>query len=136
MAEAAEICPVVMCGGAGTRLWPLSRKSYPKQFNRLFEGGSLFQRTLGRIKGAGYADPIILTHQDFRFIAAEQLSDSATTATRIIIEPEGRNTAPAIALAALEIAETDPSGLMLILPSDHVLGDVGAFHRAVAAGTA
>ena len=135
MAEAAKIYPVVMCGGAGTRLWPLSRKSYPKQFNRLFEGGSLFQRTLERIKGAGYADPIILTHQDFRFIAAEQLSDSGCVATRIIIEPEGRNTAPAIALAALEIAETDPSGLMLILPSDHVLGDVDAFHRAVAAGT-
>jgi mannose-1-phosphate guanylyltransferase/mannose-6-phosphate isomerase len=135
MVEAAKIYPVVMCGGAGTRLWPLSRKSYPKQFNRLFEGGSLFQRTLGRIKGAGYADPIILTHQDFRFIAAEQLSDSASTATRIIVEPDGRNTAPAIALAALEIAASDPSGLMLVLPSDHVLGDVGAFHRAVAAGT-
>ncbi len=135
MAEDAKIYPVVMCGGAGTRLWPLSRKSYPKQFSRLFEGGSLFLRTLERIKGAGYADPIILTHQDFRFIVAEQLSDSATTATRIIVEPEGRNTAPAIALAALEIAETNPSGLMLVLPSDHVLGDVDAFHRAVATGT-
>ncbi len=135
MVEAAKIYPVVMCGGAWTRLWPLSRKSYPKQFNRLFEGGSLFQRTLGRIKGAGYADPIILTHQDFRFIAAEQLSGSATTATRIIVEPEGRNTAPAIALAALEIADSDPSGLLLVLPSDHVLGDVDAFHRAVAAGS-
>jgi mannose-1-phosphate guanylyltransferase/mannose-1-phosphate guanylyltransferase/mannose-6-phosphate isomerase len=123
-----------MCGGAGTRLWPLSRKSYPKQFNRLFEGGSLFQRTLERIGGAGYADPIILTHQDFRFIAAEQLSDSGTAATRIIVEPDGRNTAPAIALAALEIEASDPSGLMLVLPSDHVLSDLEAFHRAVASG--
>ena len=134
MAEAAKIYPVVICGGSGTRLWPLSRKSYPKQFNRLFEGGSLFQRTLGRIKGAGYADPIILTHQDFRFIAAGQLADSGAAATRIIVEPEGRNTAPAIALAALEIAAGDPSGLMLVLPSDHVLNDLEAFHRAVAAG--
>ena len=79
MVEAAKIYPVVMCGGSGTRLWPLSRKSYPKQFNRLFVGGSLFQRTLERITGAGYADPIILTHQDFRFIAAEQLSDIGST---------------------------------------------------------
>ena len=135
MAEAAKIHPVVICGGAGTRLWPLSRKSCPKQFNRLFEGGSLFQRTLGRIKGAGYADPIILTHQDFRFIAADQLADCAIAATRIIVEPEARNTAPAIALAALEIAASDPAGLLLVLPSDHVLGDLDAFHRAVAAGT-
>ncbi len=126
------IYPVILCGGSGTRLWPASRKSYPKQFCPLLDGGSLFQRTLDRLAGQGYADPILLTHQEFRFVAAEQLSDAGHAASRILLEPEGRNTAPAICLAALEVAAEDPDAIMLVLPSDHLIADVPAFHQAVA----
>jgi mannose-1-phosphate guanylyltransferase/mannose-6-phosphate isomerase len=130
----APLYPVILCGGSGTRLWPVSRRSYTKQFGPLLEGGSLFQRTLGRLAGRSYADPILLTHQDFRFVVAEQLSDAGVQATRILLEPDGRNTAPAICLAALEAAGRAPDALMLVLPSDHVMGDPAAFDAAVAAG--
>jgi len=130
------IHPVILCGGSGTRLWPVSRKSYPKQFCPLLEGGSLFQRTLARIARPPYAEPILLTHQDFRFITAEQLADSAVPSARILLEPEGRNTAPAICLAALSLAERDMDAVLLVLPSDHVLSDPEPFHAAVAAGAA
>ncbi|MEO0993946.1 MAG: mannose-1-phosphate guanylyltransferase/mannose-6-phosphate isomerase [Pseudomonadota bacterium] len=126
--------PVILCGGSGTRLWPASRKSFPKQFCPLLEGGTLFQRTLDRLEGAGYAAPVLLTHQDFRFVVAEQLSDRGAEASRILLEPEGRNTAPAVCLAALEIAARDPDASMLVLPSDHLISDAAAFHRAVAEG--
>ncbi|MEM0921941.1 MAG: mannose-1-phosphate guanylyltransferase/mannose-6-phosphate isomerase [Pseudomonadota bacterium] len=128
------IHPVILCGGSGTRLWPLSRKSYPKQFSALFEGETLFQRTLGRVTAERFARPILVTHQDFRFIAAEQLHALGLTAERIVIEPEGRNTAPAICLAALIVAEIDADGVMLVLPSDHVMADIPAFHTAIGAG--
>ena len=128
------IHPVILCGGSGTRLWPLSRKSYPKQFAALFEGETLFQRTLGRVNAPGFQRPVLVTHQDFRFIAAEQIGAVGMVAERIVIEPEGRNTAPAICLAALIVAEQDPGGLMLVLPSDHVMSDLPAFHAAVEAG--
>lgn len=134
MAETGRIYPVIMCGGSGTRLWPLSRKSYPKQFNALLPGGSLFQRTVERLKGGAYAAPIVLTHQDFRFVVAEQMGEVGVTATRVVVEPEGRNTAPAICLAALAVAEMDREGMLLVLPSDHVLSDEAAFHDAVTAG--
>jgi mannose-1-phosphate guanylyltransferase len=111
LADASDIHPVILCGGAGTRLWPLSRRSYPKQFSPLFEGGTLFQRTIARIAGQGYAAPLLLTTSEFRFIVAEQLSDagletSRTGGPKIIIEPEMRNTAPAVCLAALMVAGT------------------------------
>lgn len=128
----ATIYPVILCGGSGTRLWPASRKSYPKQFCPLLPGGSLFQRTLERLSGQGYADPILLTTHEFRFVVAEQLSDAGAGATRILLEPEGRNTAPAICLAALEVAARDPDGILLVLPSDHVIRDAEAFHAATA----
>lgn len=131
MAENGGIYPVIMCGGSGTRLWPLSRKSYPKQFSPLFEGGTLFQRSIERLAGRGYADPLLLTNQEFRFIVAEQLSDAGSDATAIVIEPEGRNTAPAVCAAAHLIARDDPDGVMLVLPSDHIIADVEAFHQAV-----
>jgi mannose-1-phosphate guanylyltransferase/mannose-6-phosphate isomerase len=141
LADASDIHPVILCGGAGTRLWPLSRRSYPKQFSPLFEGGTLFQRTIARIAGQGYAAPLLLTTSEFRFIVAEQLSDagletSRTGGPKIIIEPEMRNTAPAVCLAALMVAGTDPEALLLVLPSDHLIRDAAAFHRAVEAGAA
>jgi mannose-1-phosphate guanylyltransferase/mannose-6-phosphate isomerase len=126
-----RIYPVIMCGGSGTRLWPLSRKSYPKQFSPLFEGSTLFQRSIERLSGQGYADPLLLTNQEFRFIVAEQLSDAGSDATSIVIEPEGRNTAPAVCAAAHLIAKDDPDGVMLVLPSDHIIADVPAFQIAV-----
>jgi len=129
-----SIYPVIMCGGSGTRLWPASRKSYPKQFAPIFEGGTLFQRTVERVTGPRYADPVILTHQDFRFIVAEQLAAAGRAAASILLEPEGRNTAPAICMAAHAIAARDAEALMLVLPSDHVVADTPAFDRAVAAG--
>ncbi|MEM7190650.1 MAG: mannose-1-phosphate guanylyltransferase/mannose-6-phosphate isomerase [Pseudomonadota bacterium] len=119
-----------MCGGSGTRLWPVSRKSYPKQFCPLFDGGSLFQRTLQRLEGNGYADPFLLTNEDFRFIVAEQMDSIGAKASGIAIEPEGRNTAPAICAAARMIAADDPDGVMLVLPSDHLIDDVPAFTAA------
>ncbi len=134
MSERSDIYPVILCGGSGTRLWPLSRRSYPKQFSPLFEGGTLFQRTLGRIAGQGYRPPLLLTASEFRFIVAEQLSDAGIEATGIVIEPEMRNTAPAVCLAARMVAAADPDALLLVLPSDHLIGDEGAFHRAVAEG--
>ncbi|MEM9146465.1 MAG: mannose-1-phosphate guanylyltransferase/mannose-6-phosphate isomerase [Pseudomonadota bacterium] len=132
----AELYPVILCGGSGTRLWPASRKSFPKQFCPLLEGGSLFQRTLERLEGAGYADPVLLTNQEFRFVVAEQLSDMGGSASRILLEPEGRNTAPAVCLAALEAFAWSPEATLLVLPSDHLIADREAFHRAVAEGRA
>lgn len=135
---AGRIHPVVMCGGSGTRLWPVSRRSYPKQFGKLLPGGSLFRRTLERMGGRDYADPLLLTHQDFRFIVAEQAQEAGVRPARIVIEPEGRNTAPAICTAALMVAEADPEGVLLVLPADHLISDGDAFAAAVttAAGAA
>lgn len=127
------VFPVIMCGGSGTRLWPVSRKSYPKQFSPLFPGGSLFQRTLTRLKDRGHADPLLLTNEDFRFIVAEQMDEVGVGATRIIVEPVGRNTAPAVCVAARIVAEQDPDGVLLVLPSDHLIADEDAFAAATVA---
>ena len=129
------IYPVILCGGSGTRLWPLSRKSYPKQFAPLIGDESLYQATLKRFQGSGFAPPMILTGDDFRFIAAEQLSAVGFTDAKIVIEPEGRNTAPAILCAAL-LLKDQPDALMLVAPSDHVIDDSAAFLQCAEAGAA
>ena len=95
------ITPVVLCGGSGTRLWPLSRKSYPKQFVPLTGEVTLFQATAQRLSSKEFKAPLILTNSDFRFIVTEQLSELGIDPGAVIIEPEGRNTAPAILAAAL-----------------------------------
>ena len=95
------IHPILLCGGSGTRLWPLSRKSYPKQFARLMEEESLFQASARRLSGPGFAAPIIVTGNPFRFIVTEQLAGIEQAPQGILIEPDGRNTAPAILAAAL-----------------------------------
>ncbi len=128
------IYPVILCGGSGTRLWPLSRKSYPKQFARLTGQESLFQASARRLSGAGFAPPIILTNSDFRFIVAEQLAELGISPAVILIEPEGRNTAPAVLAATLWLAETDPDASLLVAPSDHVVPDADAFRAAVSLG--
>ena len=101
MTETAQIHPVILCGGSGTRLWPLSRQSYPKQFTPLIGAQSLFQASVLRTQGPGFAAPVILTGEPFRFIVIEQLAAARMQAAGVLIEPEGRNTAPAVLAAAL-----------------------------------
>ncbi|MEO1733247.1 MAG: mannose-1-phosphate guanylyltransferase/mannose-6-phosphate isomerase [Pseudomonadota bacterium] len=126
------IYPVILAGGSGTRLWPLSRKSYPKQFAQITGETSLFQQALKRLSAPDFGAPAIMTAADFRFIAAEQLAASGIEDAEILIEPESRNTAPAILIAALRL-EDQPDALMLVAPSDHVVTDETAFLRAVRA---
>jgi mannose-1-phosphate guanylyltransferase/mannose-1-phosphate guanylyltransferase/mannose-6-phosphate isomerase len=128
------ITPILLCGGSGTRLWPLSRKSFPKQFAHILGDESLFQASARRFTGPGFADPLIVTGNDFRFIVTEQLEACGIAAAGILIEPEGRNTAPAAVAAALEILRRDPEGLMLLVPSDHAVADPAAFRQAVDLG--
>lgn len=127
------IRPVILCGGSGTRLWPLSRKSYPKQFVDLVGEHTLFQDSVLRMTGPGFAAPVILTNNDFRFIVTEQLAAIGQEAAAILIEPSGRNTAPAILAAALWLAREEPGAMMLVAPSDHVIPDAAGFRAAVAA---
>ncbi|SMO80816.1 mannose-1-phosphate guanylyltransferase/mannose-1-phosphate guanylyltransferase / mannose-6-phosphate isomerase [Thalassovita litoralis] len=128
------ITPILLCGGSGTRLWPLSRKSYPKQFSPLVGTTSLFQASAQRLSGPEFAAPMVLTNADFRFIVTEQMTEVGIDPGAILIEPEGRNTAPAILAAALWLEKTNPDALMLVAPSDHVVPDATAFRAAVAAG--
>lgn len=128
------ITPVLLSGGSGTRLWPLSRKSYPKQFVPLLNEETLFQASVRRLSGAGFAAPLVLTNSDFRFIVTEQLSAIGIDPSAVLIEPEGRNTAPAVLAAALWLAQVDQDGLMLVAPSDHVVPDAAAFGAAVEIG--
>ncbi|MFA5539703.1 MAG: sugar phosphate nucleotidyltransferase, partial [Gemmobacter sp.] len=109
-----QVYPVLLCGGSGTRLWPLSRKSYPKQFARITGGESLFQVAARRLSGDGFAAPVVVTNDDFRFIVTEQLAACGIAPRAILIEPEGRNTAPAVLAAALVLARDDPQALMLV----------------------
>lgn len=126
--------PVILCGGSGTRLWPLSRKSYPKQFVPLVGEKTLFQGSALRMVGGNFAKPIVITNSDFRFIVTEQLQEVGIDPGTILIEPEGRNTAPAVLAAALHLATKDPQAVMLVAPSDHVVPDTKAFQAAVASG--
>lgn len=132
--EQQRIHPVLLCGGSGTRLWPLSRKSFPKQFTRLIGDESLFQASAQRLTGQGFAAPLVITGSDYRFIVTEQLQAVGVDPGPVLIEPEGRNTAPAVLAAALHLAKSDPDALMLVAPSDHVVPDAAAFRAAVQAG--
>ena len=122
--------PVILSGGSGTRLWPLSRGQYPKQFLPLVSKQTMVQETLARLDGlSGLQAPIAVCNEDHRFIMAEQLREISAHPKAIILEPVGKNTAPAVAVAALTAAEND---VLLILPADHVIVDTAAFHNAVA----
>lgn len=122
--------PVVMAGGSGTRLWPLSRGNYPKQFLALAGEQTMLQQTLLRLQGLPQAAPLVICNEEHRFIAAEQMRQLQTAAT-ILLEPVGRNTAPAIALAALQAVKTDPAAVLLVLAADHVIADGAAFRAVV-----
>ncbi|ANT63264.1 mannose-1-phosphate guanylyltransferase/mannose-6-phosphate isomerase (plasmid) [Salipiger sp. CCB-MM3] len=129
------ITPVILCGGSGTRLWPVSRKSFPKQFARLIDDESLFQATAARFAGSGrFEKPVIVTNSDFRFVVTEQLSAVGIDPGAVLIEPEGRNTAPAVLAAALHLHAKDPDAAMLVAPSDHRMPDGAAFRAALEKG--
>ena len=127
------IHPVGLCGGSGTRLWPVSRKAYPKQFAPLIGDESLYQLTLRRLTGPDFAAPVIMTGDDFRFMATEQAAEIGLSDARVYIEPMGRDTAPAILTAALALKDT-PDDIMLVAPSDHVIGDTAAFLDCIKSG--
>jgi len=127
------IFPVVLSGGTGSRLWPLSRTLLPKQFLPLVGTRTMLQETLARLKGMpDLQPPVLVCSNDHRFLAAEQLREIAVMAGAQILEPAGRNTAPAVAVAALQVMDTNPEGIMLVLPADHLIRDVAQFHKVVA----
>jgi mannose-1-phosphate guanylyltransferase/mannose-6-phosphate isomerase len=123
--------PVILSGGSGTRLWPLSREAYPKQFLALAGNDSMLQATWKRVAPLASAAPLVVTNEEHRFIVAEQLREIGCAAAAILLEPVGRNTAPAIAVAALKAMEQGEDPLLLVLPSDHIIVDVDAFRAAV-----
>lgn len=126
------IDPVILSGGSGTRLWPLSREHYPKQLLCLVGERTLLQEAVGRLAGLeGVADPLLVCNEDHRFMVAEQIRELGCNPADIILEPAGRNTAPALTLAALALHERRDGGLMLVMPSDHLIQQPTAFHEAV-----
>ena len=132
-----RIFPVLLAGGSGTRLWPLSRKSYPKQFSNLIGGQTLFQQSALRLTSSAFvefAPHITLTNSDFRFIVGEQLQAVGIDPGAILIEPEAKNTAPAILAASVFAMKNDPDAILLVAPSDHIIPDTDAFHQAVRKG--
>ncbi|ARZ73169.1 mannose-1-phosphate guanylyltransferase/mannose-6-phosphate isomerase [Stenotrophomonas sp. WZN-1] len=134
----SSIQPVILSGGSGTRLWPLSREAYPKQFLPLAGELTMLQATWKRVAPIAARGPLVIANEEHRFVAAEQLQQVGAEPAAIILEPVGRNTAPAIAVAALEATRDGADALLLVLPSDHVITDEAAFRAAVqaAAGAA
>jgi mannose-1-phosphate guanylyltransferase len=138
MAESALV-PVILCGGTGTRLWPLSRASYPKQYWALAGSGdeTLLQQTQQRLEGLpGLAPPLLICNEDHRFIVAEQMRQIGVEPAAILLEPIGRNTAPAVAVAALQATTHGDDPLLLVLAADHVIRDAAAFRSTVSTGAA
>ncbi|MDO6746302.1 mannose-1-phosphate guanylyltransferase/mannose-6-phosphate isomerase [Gilvimarinus sp. 1_MG-2023] len=129
------IFPVVLSGGSGSRLWPMSRELYPKQFLPLVGENTLLQDTLQRLEGLNPKAPILVCNEEHRFLAAEQLRQIGQLDHNIILEPAGRNTAPAIALAAFTALESDPNAVLLVLPADHVINDPDSFRAVVEKAT-
>lgn len=125
------ILPVIMAGGTGSRLWPLSRELYPKQFLKLVDSQSMLQATVERLKGIEHHSPMFICNQEHRFIVAEQLRLMNAASSGIILEPVGRNTAPAIALAAIHAMNQGHDPILLVLAADHVILDVSQFHQAI-----
>ena len=125
-----KIVPIILCGGSGTRLWPLSRKSFPKQFLALSSESnkSLLQLTLERIKDLiGVQEPILVCNEDHRFLVAEQMRQINIKPKTILLEPFGRNTCPAITLAAIKALEFEDDPILLVLSSDHMIKDKEKF---------
>ena len=133
----AQIHPVILSGGAGTRLWPLSRASYPKQLLKLASERTMLQDTAARgLSDVGFAAPLLVCNEDHRFLVDDQLKEIGVKPQAILLEPLARNTGPAIAAAALWLLARDPDALMLVQPSDHVIASLADFHDAVMRGLA
>ncbi|HFD91854.1 MAG TPA: mannose-1-phosphate guanylyltransferase/mannose-6-phosphate isomerase [Gammaproteobacteria bacterium] len=133
------IQPVILSGGSGTRLWPLSREFYPKQLLAPQGGDTLLQATVKRLagleeQGVATAPPLVVCNEEHRFLVAEQLRQAGLNQEKILLEPVGRNTAPAATLAALRVEATHPGAVMLLMPADHLIQDRAAFQSAVACG--
>ena len=127
-----KIIPVILSGGSGTRLWPLSRKMYPKQFLNLVGDKTMIQKTWSRLQGLEITSPIIVCNEDHRFIVAEQMRQMGVEHPHIILEPEGKNTAPAITLAAMHSKTmTDEDAVLLVLSADHEIEQADKFHQAI-----
>jgi len=133
MSKFNSIIPVILSGGSGTRLWPVSRKLYPKQFIPLRGHRSLFQDTLARTCGLAedIQAPIVVCNEEHRFMAAEQIRLEGLQSANIILEPVGRNTAPAIGLAALCAQQRDTGAIILVLPADHIMDSNDEFKKAI-----
>src|ERR1700675_4649764 len=131
MTTSGQIHPVVLSGGTGTRLWPMSRASLPKQLLALHGARTMIQNTVLRANIPRAAKPILLCNEGHRFLVAEQMQAIGVVPEAIVLEPIGRNTAPAAAIASLIVAEQDAKGIVLLLPSDHVVTDEDAFMAAV-----
>ena len=125
------IVPIIIAGGSGSRLWPLSRSLYPKQFLPLVEDTTMIQDTLGRLKDIVHADPIIICNEEHRFIVAEQLRQKQYKHNGIILEPLGRNTAPAVALGALRALTLTDEPVILVLAADHSIEDIDSFTKSI-----
>jgi mannose-1-phosphate guanylyltransferase / mannose-6-phosphate isomerase len=129
-----KLCPVILAGGGGTRLWPLSREHYPKQFLKLFDDNTLLKNTLLRLSGLSTSvdilDPMIICNEAHRFLVAEQSANVSRNISRIILEPVGRNTAPALTVASLN----QDDAIIIMMPADHIIGKVSLFHEAINAG--
>jgi mannose-1-phosphate guanylyltransferase / mannose-6-phosphate isomerase len=127
--RAQQIVPVILSGGSGTRLWPVSRESFPKQLWPLTSDRSMIQETALRARGDAFAPPIVVCNQEHRFLIAEQLRAAGIAEPRIVLEPVGRNSAPAIAAAALLVAEQEPDAVLWVMAADSAITDVAALHR-------
>jgi mannose-1-phosphate guanylyltransferase/mannose-1-phosphate guanylyltransferase/mannose-6-phosphate isomerase len=136
MSGPQRIIPVILSGGTGTRLWPVSRQTFPKQFWPLISGKTMLMETALRAAAPEFAPPVIVTNQDHRFVVAEQLREAGIEGARILLEPKGRNSAPAIAAAALLAAETNPDAVLWIMAADAAIADQQALGQAVKRGAA
>lgn len=130
------LLPVILCGGSGTRLWPLSRENHPKQFLALTGKQTMLQQTATRLRGLDAAipqaaAPLLVCHEEYRFLAASQLVDAGVRQATILLEPQARNTAPALTIAALQARAGNADPVLLAMPADHAMVDLQAFHRAI-----
>src|SRR5271167_3270458 len=132
MSDAATLIhPVILSGGVGSRLWPLSRSLYPKQLLALASDKTMIQETASRTSGQGFAAPLVICNHEHRFLIAEQMREIGIAPAGIVLEPVGRNTAPAAAIAALWLTKTDPGATILLMPADHVVLKPEMFRAAV-----
>jgi mannose-1-phosphate guanylyltransferase/mannose-6-phosphate isomerase len=130
----ASVIPVLLAGGSGTRLWPASRRDTPKQYVALRGDKTLFQEACLRVGGTGFAPPVILANAAQRFLAGEQVAELGIPGARIVLEPAGRDTAPAACAAALIAASESPDAIVLLMPCDHVIGDDDRFRAVIRSG--